>query len=163
MNPHIQDFFKLIRSSFRYRLFTLMKLPAAFIAGVMVREVDENKCRVTVPFKWLTQNPFRSTYFACLSMAAEMSTGILAMAQIYKRKPSVSMLVVKVESEYFKKASGRTQFICEDGAKFTEAVEESIRTGEARTVQARSIGTNANGEQVAAFTITWSFKAKPTT
>jgi len=163
MNPHIQDFYKLIRSSFRYRMFTLMKLPAAFIAGVRVREVDENHCRVTVPFKWLTQNPFRSTYFACLSMAAEMSTGILAMAQLYKRKPAVSMLVVKVESAYFKKATGRTQFICNDAAKFSEAVDETIRTGEPVTVAAQSIGTNASGEQVAVFTITWSFKAKPTT
>jgi hypothetical protein len=27
----------------------------------------------------VSQNPFRSTYFACLSMAAEMSTGALAL------------------------------------------------------------------------------------
>ena len=156
-------FLKLINSPVKFRLFLLSKLPSAFFFFVRVRYADEKKCVVTVPYKWLSQNPFKSTYFACLGMAAEMSTGILAMAQIYKRKPSVSMLVVKVESEYFKKAAGRTQFICEDGAKFTEAVEESIRTGEARTVQARSIGTNANGEQVAVFTITWSFKAKSTT
>ncbi len=158
-----KQFLQLIKHPVKFRIFLLSKLPSAFFSGVRVVHADEKKCTVKVPYKWFSQNPFKSTYFACLAMAAEMSTGILAMAQIYKRKPSVSMLVVKVESEYFKKAAGRTQFICEDGAKFTEAVEESIRTGEARTVQARSIGTNANGEQVAVFTITWSFKAKSTT
>ena len=141
-------------------MFLFTKLPAAYFAGVRVREMDEKKSVVTVPYKWLSQNPFRSTYFACLSMAAEMSTGVLAMAQLHKINPPVSMLVVKVESEYFKKATARTSFICEDGELFQQAIEETIATGEARTVKAKSIGTNKDGEVVATFFITWSFKRK---
>lgn len=141
-------------------MFLFTKLPAAFFAGVRVQEADEHRCIVTVPYKWLSQNPFRSTYFACLSMAAEMSTGALAMAHLYKINPPVSMLVVKVQSEYFKKATGRTTFICEDGGLFDKAIEETIATGEARTVRAKSIGKNKEGEVVAEFYITWSFKAK---
>lgn len=163
MNPNTPAFIKLMKHPVKFRMFLFTKLPAAFIAGVRVREVDEKHCVVTVPFKWLSQNPFRSTYFACLSMAAEMSTGALAMAQLYKINPPVSMLVVKVESEYFKKATGRTSFVCEDGALFQQAVEETIATGEARTVRARSVGTNKEGEVVAEFYITWSFKAKSKT
>ena len=144
----------------KFRMFHFTKLPAAFFAGVRVREVDERRCVVTVPYKWLSQNPFRSTYFACLSMAAEMSTGSLAMAHLYKINPPVSMLVVKVESEYFKKATGRTSFVCEDGGLFEKAIEETITTGEARTVKAKSIGKNKDGEVVAEFYITWSFKVK---
>ncbi len=141
-------------------MFLLSKLPSAFFAGVRVRDVNEVSCAVTVPYKWFSQNPFRSTYFACLSMAAEMSTGALAMAHIYKRQPQVSMLVVKVESEYFKKATGRTTFICEDGLLIKKAIEESVATGEARSVRANSVGRNKDGEIVAEFFITWSFKAK---
>ncbi|HEX4877368.1 MAG TPA: DUF4442 domain-containing protein, partial [Chitinophagaceae bacterium] len=114
----------------KFRMFLFVKLPAAYLAGVRLREVDENRCLVTVPYKWLSQNPFRSTYFACLSMAAELSTGALAMAHLYKTDPPVSMLVVKVESEYFKKATGRTRFVCEDGNLFKNAVAETIATGE---------------------------------
>lgn len=125
-----------------------------------MREADEKRCLVTVPYKWLSQNPFKSTYFACLSMAAEMSTGSLAMAQLYKINPPVSMLVIKVESEYFKKATGRTSFVCEDGELFQKAVEETIATGEPRIVKARSVGKNKEGEMVAEFYITWSFKVK---
>ena len=95
MSNHAADFIQLAKHPFKFRLFLFSKLPAAFFSGVRVREIDENKCVVSVPFKWLTQNPFRSTYFASLSMAAEMSTGALALAQIYKRSPPVSMLVVK--------------------------------------------------------------------
>ena len=93
-------------------------------------------------------------------MAAEMSTGALAMAHVYKRKPAISMLVVKVESEYFKKATGRTTFICEDGEALLKTIQDSIETGEGRTFRAKSTGRNANNETVAEFYITWSFKAR---
>ena len=141
-------------------MFLFTKLPAAFFAGVRVREVDEKRCRVTVPYKWLSQNPFKSTYFACLAMAAEMSTGVLGLMQLHKRKPAISMLVVNLEAAYFKKAVGRTSFICEDGELIQTAVEETIATGEAKVVRAKSVGKNKEGEVVAEFYITWSFKAK---
>jgi Domain of unknown function (DUF4442) len=160
MSNHAADFIQLVKHPFKFRLFLFSKLPAAFFSGVRVKEMDESKCIVSVPFKWLTQNPFRSTYFASLSMAAEMSTGALALAQIYKRNPPVSMLVVKVESEYFKKATDKTYFTCNDGQLFYNAVEESIATGEGRTIRAKSIGVNDKSEVVAEFYITWSFKAK---
>lgn len=160
MNSNTKEFIGLMKHPLKFRSFLLMKLPSAFFAGVRIRDIDEKHCVVTVPFKWFSQNPFRSTYFACLSMAAEMSTGALAMAHLYKRNPSVSMLVVKVESEYFKKAIGRTTFICEDGETMLNVIEESIITGEGKIVRARSTGKNADGEIVAEFYITWSFKGK---
>lgn len=158
-----QEFIRLVKHPVKFRLFLFSKLPAAFFSGVRVKDIDENRCVVAIPFKWLTQNPFRSTYFASLSMAAEMSTGALSLAHIYKRKPPVSMLVVKTEANYFKKAIDKTTFVCEDGALIKQMIDESIATGEARSVRAKSIGKNKAGEIVAEFFITWSFKAKQKT
>jgi hypothetical protein len=160
MNPNLPAYIKLMKHPVKFRMFLITKLPAAYIAGVRVRELDEKSCLVTVPYKWLSQNPFRSTYFACLSMAAEMSTGALAMAHLYKINPPVSMLVVKVDSEYFKKATGRTYFVCEDGENFQKVIQETTATGEARIVKAKSVGKNKEGVVVAEFYITWSFKVK---
>lgn len=160
MNPNAAAFIKMMKSPVKFRIFLLSKLPAAYFAGLRVKEADERKCKIAVPYKWMSKNPFRSTYFACLSMAAEMSTGALAMAQLYKLDTPVSMLVVKVDSEYFKKATGTTYFVCSDGELFQTAVEETIRTGEPRTVKAKSIGRNTAGDVVAEFYITWFFKAK---
>lgn len=160
MSEHISSFIRLMTSPVKFRLFLLAKLPSAFFSGVRVRQMDEHRCEVTVPFKWFSQNPFRSTYFACLSMAGEMSTGVLGMAHLYKANPPVSMLVLKVESEYFKKAIARTTFVCEDGELFKKMISEAIATGEARTVRARSIGRNKEGEVVCEMYVTWSFKAK---
>ena len=160
MNSGAASFIRLMKHPVKFRLFLLSKLPSAYFAGVRVREVDEEKCVVTVPYKWFSKNPFRSTYFACLSMAAEMSTGSLAMAHLYKRKPAVSMLVIKVESTYYKKAVGTTFFTCNDGGLFEKAIDETTATGEAREVKARSVGKNKEGEVIAEFFVTWSFKAR---
>src|SRR6186713_3134936 len=160
MESNFQLFSEQMTSPLKFRMFLLSKLPSAYFSGVRVKSLDENKCEVSIPFKWFSQNPFRSTYFACLSMAAEMSTGALAMAHSYRGDPPISMLVVRTEADYFKKATGPTQFRCTDGAAILAVIREAIATGEARTFRARSLGTNTAGEQVAEFFITWSFKVR---
>lgn len=154
------SFIRLVQHPVKFRLFLLSKLPSAYFAGVRVRAISEKACTVSVPYKWFSTNPFRSTYFACLAMAAEMSTGALSMAHLYKIKPSVSMLVVGLEAEYFKKATGKTSFVCNDGEAIQQAIATTLQTGEGVTVKATSIGTNEQGEEVARFYITWSFRAK---
>ncbi len=153
-------FFELVKHPIKFRLFLLYKLPSAFFSGLRVRLVDQEKCVVTVPYKWFSTNPFKSTYFACLSMAAEMSTGVLAMGQIYKQNPEISMLVLKVEGNFLKKATGLTTFICTDGIIVKELVQEALISGKATTGVMRSIGKNNEGGTVAEFAITWSFKRK---
>ena len=153
-------FYALARNPLKFRLFLLTKLPSAFFSGVRLREINEEKCVVSVPCKWFSRNPFRSTYFACLAMAAEMSTGALAMACLYKRKPAVSMLVLNVQGEYLKKAVRRTLFTCHAGREFRECVEKAVSSGEPQTLTATSTGQDDEGNIIANFTITWSFKAR---
>lgn len=153
-------FIKLIKHPFKFNLFMLTKLPSAFFCGVRVLGADEGACSVKVPYKWLSQNPFKSTYFACLAMAAEMSTGLLCLMHLHKRQPAVSMLVVKIEGEFFKKATSVTRFTCEDGKAIRQTIEDAVLNKEAKTITATSTGRNGEGELVAIFTVTWSFKVK---
>jgi len=153
-------FLNLARSKTKFKGYLLTKLPAAFFAGLKVAKADADQCTITIPYRWSTRNPFRSIYFACLGMAAEMSTGILAMANVYNHKPGISMLVINMEANFTKKATGRTNFTCKDGQKIREAVERAKATGEAQTVRTHSIGTSKEGDVVAEFFITWSFKVK---
>ena len=160
MSTTAREFIRLMKHPVKFRMFLFFKLPAAFFSGVRIKEIDEEKAVVTVPYKWFSQNPFKSTYFACLAMAAEMSTGTLAMMHIHKRQPAVSMLVVKLEAVYFKKATGITGFTCSDGAALRAVIEKAGNTGEAQTFLATSNGVNGKGEKIADFFITWSFKRK---
>ncbi|MCU0321505.1 MAG: DUF4442 domain-containing protein [Chitinophagaceae bacterium] len=160
MNTHFTSFQQLITNPIKYRLFMLTKLPMGFLSGLKMVELNEQSASVSVRFKWLNQNPFRSIYFAVLSMAAELSTGVLAFGNIYNRKPAVSMLVSKVEGEFFKKAIGKIVFTCNDGTIIAKAIEQTIATGEGVVVNCTSTGVNEQGEIVASFIFTWSFKSK---
>ena len=153
-------FISLVQNPFKFTFFLLAKLPAAFFSGVRLKYADESHAVVTVPYKWFSKNPFKSTYFACLSMAAEMSTGILAMAHTYQKEPAISLLVIKTEGIFLKKATGITTFTCEDGLAFEQAVNEAASSGKSTSLAARSAGKDKNGDIVAEFVITWSFKAK---
>ncbi len=156
----MNSFLQLVNHPFKFRLYLLYRLPAAFFSGIKVKEYTLEKCTTSVPYKWLTQNPFRSTYFASLSMAAEMSTGLLALNNVYQRKPAISMLVIKMEAQYFKKATGITFFTCKEGTQIANAVNEAINDAEGKSVTITSTGRNENGELIAEFVFTWSFKVK---
>lgn len=105
-------------------------------------------------------NPFKSIYFAVEAMAAEMCSGMLAFGQVYQRTPKVSMLVVKMEVAFIKKATGVVLFSCEEGKMIERAINDAIATGEGKTMVCKSVGKNSEDEIVAEFNITWSFKAK---
>lgn len=162
MDQQNQKLIRMIRNPFKFKWYLFTRLPSAFFSGIMIKEVNLQHCTVSIRYRWFTRNPFRSTYFACLSMAAEMSTGALAMLHAYSRKPSVSMIVTRVESSYFKKATTITYFTCNDGIKLNEAIENAMRSEESFTCEAYSEGKNETGELVASFVITWSFKARTT-
>lgn len=154
-----EKFFRLVRSSWRMRLFLLWKLPAAWFMGISVRACDASQAVVRLPYGWRSQNPFRSTYFAAQCAAAELSTGLLALAALQEQAP-VSMLVVKIEAEFFKKASATLLFTCDDGAAIQAAIARTLADGEAQLFRAESVGRLPDGSEAARMYITWSFKRK---
>lgn len=149
-----------ITSPLKLKAYLLYKLPMGFLAGLKVIKLESETCQVTVPYRWLNQNPFQSTYFAVLSMAAEFSTGVLALLHSQNPDYKVGTLVINLEAEFVKKATGITTFTCSDGNLFAEAIAKSIQTGEAIPIKATTVGTNAQGEIESKFAITWSVKAK---
>ena len=155
-----EAFFLLVANPVKFRMFLLKNLPAAYFSGLKIESVNEAKSVVSIPYKWFTRNPFRCTYFACLSMAAEMSTGILSMANTYKRSPKVSLLVIAIEGKFYKKATGLTRFICEEGKIIQETVEAAVVAGAPQAVKILSSGFNEQNELIAEFWITWSFKRR---
>lgn len=153
-------FEKLANNRFKFGWFMLIKLPSAWLCGVRLRHLDASRAQASVPYKWLSQNPFNSIYFACLAMAAELSTGALGLAYLYQRQPSVSMLVVGIHMKFLKKANSRIVFTCDDGALFDDIIKQAVATGEPQTLVAHSVGTTASGEVVCEFSVEWSFRAR---
>lgn len=140
--------------------FLLFKLPSAFICGVRVKAIDEDRCIVSVKHRWINQNPFNSMYFAVQAMAAELSTGALVMFQIQKSDRKISMLVANNKGNFTKKATGRITFVCNDGHLIEKAIKETIATGEGHTFWMKSIGTDEKGIQVSEMDFEWSVRVK---
>ena len=138
----------------------LTSLPAALFSGVRVLEVDEHASSIGIRYSWFSKNPFKSIYFACLAMAAELASGVLALVHTTDKQPIVSMLVFNVQASFHKKAVGKIIFKCADGDKISNAVEKAIATGEGVTCEALSQGFDEEGNCVAEFRITWTFKQK---
>ncbi|GGK60018.1 DUF4442 domain-containing protein [Rufibacter glacialis] len=153
-------FRKLITNPVKLKLFLFKNLPMAYLAGIRVKRLTDQEAQVTIKYKYLTKNPFKSIYFACLAMAAEMASGVMSMMYLYQAQPSVSMLVVGMEAEFSKKAVGTITFTCSDGEAIAAAVRETQRTGQGSALQTLSIGHDEQGEEVARFRITWSYKAR---
>ena len=147
-------------SPWKLRGFFLAKLPLALAAGVRLHELDRERCTTSVPFGWRTQNPFRSTYFAALSMAGELSTGALAMLATRLAPEPVALLIVGLRASFEKKAVARATFVCADGARAFAAVASTLATGEPATAEMETVGRLADGTVVARFTFTWSFKVR---
>ena len=160
MTPNFTAIRALIMHPIKFWLYMLAKLPRGCVAGLKLIQLEPGQAAVQVKYKWLTQNPFGSMYFAVLSMAAEFSSGILCLANIYKSDPAISMLVVKMESHFYKKAVGVITFTCSDGDAIIDIVKTAKETGEGVTLVSKSTGVNQNSEVIAEFFITWSLKAK---
>jgi acyl-coenzyme A thioesterase PaaI-like protein len=157
--PAQQAFRQQVLNPLKLGLFLLRKLPMAWLAGLRLTTLTPEAATVTIRYKYLTQNPFRSIYFAALAMAAELASGIQAMLHTQGGGP-VSMLVVGLQADFSKKAVGLITFTCPDGAAIAHAVAKSRATGEGRTVVCTSTGRDEAGDVVAVFQVTWSFKAK---
>ena len=140
--------------------FMLFKLPLAYIGGVRVKELTRTRAVVKIKHRWMNQNPFRSLFWAAQGMAAEMSTGVLVIQEIRNSGREISMLVTHQEGSFFKKATGRITFTCDDGELVQSAIQQSIISGEGQQIILNSIGKNEDGVEVCYFKFHWSLKVK---
>ncbi len=136
----------------------LSRLPSAIFWRLRIKTLSKEKCEVTIPYFWRSQNPFKSIYFAAMAGAAELSTGALCQLAL-AGKGKFSMLVVDFRAEYYKKANEKITFTCNQGVELFELID-SLNPEESAQLTMISSGKNPQGVEVAKFFVTWSFKRK---
>lgn len=151
---------KRITNRWMLRAFFAGKLPLGGLSGMRVVSLDGDKCTSVIKLSWMTRNPFGTTYFAALAMAAELCNGAMTLMYVDGAKPGVATFPVAMTSSFDKAAKGRTYFTCESGPEFRAAIAETQKTGEPVSVEALTIGRNEAGEEVCRFVFTWSFKRR---
>jgi len=158
LNTQALDYQKKMVNPMVFWFAMLSKLPSAVFWRFRMKSLSPEKCEVTIPYFWRSQNPFKSIYFAALAGAAELSTGALCQLAI-AGKGKFSMLVVDFRAEYFKKAADKITFTCNQGLELFELIDSMEPNGTNQLTMVSS-GKNPAGEEVARFYVTWSFKRK---
>lgn len=155
----MDGFTQKINNKWLFSIFTLTKLPSLWFWGVRVDSFTPSACNILIKYSWFTKNPFHSVYFSALSGAAELSTGLLVQ-RLALSKGNVSMLVVKADSHFIKKATGNIVFYCQQGNEVDLAFQSLVKSGDTTQLVLQSIGKNEAGDEVARFSFTWSLKKK---
>lgn len=154
------DISSIFRSRWKLKLFFITHLPMAFLSGLKIKAFDEERAVVTLPYSYLTKNPFRSVYFACQAMAAEFSSAIICLQTLEKYESDLSLLVIGIEAKFIKKATQKISFSCERPEEQDEILDHCISHKSSREITYISTGRNMDGEKVSEFHITWSFKPR---
>ena len=160
MNETQKKFCRKMTNRFLFKAYAIQKLPLALLTGLKIIELGKSKCITRVKYSYLNKNPFKSTFWAVLGMAAELSTGAYALLATKGKEESIAVILVGTHAEFVKKATGISTFTCSNWLEFDKAVGRAIETGEPQKATGRSIGSNSDGETIALFEFTWSFKIR---
>lgn len=143
-----------------FNRFLLLKLPSAFLCGVRLRSLNKERAVVTVTLNFLNKNPFKSMFWAVQGMAAELATGAIILSEVRNSTVPISMLVIRNEAEFLKKAKGKITFTCTDVALVKNQFATQVQSDTGTRFWMQSEGVDQQGDVVSRFRFEWSIKAK---
>jgi hypothetical protein len=143
-----------------FKAYLLYRLPLAAWSGLRLVRLDEAGCVVRLPGGWRTRNPFGSTYFAAQTMAAEMSTGAVAMALVRATAPSLAFILREIRCVFARRIEGASTYAFADVAGMRAAIARALASGESESFVARVKGSSRPDETASEFEVTWSFKRR---
>ena len=85
----------------------------------------------------------------------------MVMSCIRASKKNVSMLVANNKATFYKKATGKITFTCNDGKLIEQTIKDAVLSGEGKTCWMKSEGFNEDGILVSVFEFEWTLKVKP--
>jgi hypothetical protein len=147
---------KQLLSPWKLRLWMLRSLTMGLLTGMIIVELNEEGCRVKLKDRWWIRNPFRSVYWAVMSMAAEMSTGALLYA--YASEPKVQFILVEMKAKFYKKVRGKSFYFCRAGEAIRKELAELQNTNDTRMVILPALALDESGTTVAEFEFYWQLR-----
>ncbi len=147
-------------NSIKYTFFLFFQLPSAFFCGVRLKYLDSLKSIVSINHSWFNKNPFKSIFWAAQGMAAELTTGSLIKNAIKESGVNVSYLVVENKSSFYKKATGKIIFECNQGKELQDLFNSFDKDNNKAIIELKSVGVDSNNVKVSEFSFTWSLKVR---
>ena len=144
------------------RFFGFFKVPMIFYCRPKVIDINENSVTVKISLNRRTKNHVGSMYLGALSVGADITSAMLALELIKQSNRKIIPIFKDFHADYFKRAEGDVHFVCDEGMKIKELVNQVInsnnRVNEKIIVNAY-VPDTGNKEPVATFTLTLSLKS----
>lgn len=149
-----------LKHKWKLRLWMVSKLPMGLISGMYITELNESNCIVLLKDRWWIHNPFRSVFWAVMSMAAELSTGALLVTQA--QPAGIQFILVGFEAKFLKKAKGKSFYFCHSGEDVERAISDLLITSATSTIVLPSLAKDEAGQILAEFQCYWQLRKTTT-
>jgi hypothetical protein len=121
-----------------------------------IKSLDHNGCTVVLKDHWWIRNPFKSVFWAVMGMAAELSTGALVYS--FASGTGVKFILVGMEAQFFKKAKGKTSYVCDSGQEISRKLEQMMNTDDPGVVIMPAYAKDESGNVLAEFKFQWQLR-----
>tara|TARA_B110000014_G_scaffold171592_1_gene122062 strand:- start:6932 stop:7414 length:483 start_codon:yes stop_codon:yes gene_type:complete len=155
------------KDRFKYNLylwyFGLTKVRLINYCRPQIVDVSEKGVTLLIPLNRRTRNHVKSMYIGVMTVGVDLVTGFTAMLKIRESKRNVILIFKDMKANFLKRAEGDVHYICNEGKKIAQAVDETLKTGERVNLLVPVTATvpeKFGDEPVAEFSITLSLKEK---
>lgn len=155
------------KDRFKYNLylwyFGLTKVRLINYCRPQIVDVSEKGVTLLIPLNRRTKNHVKSMYIGVMTVGVDLVTGFTAMLKIRESKRNVILIFKDMKANFLKRAEGDVHYICNEGKKIAQAVDETLKTGERVNLLVPVTATvpeKFGDEPVAEFSITLSLKEK---
>ena len=146
----------------KWMLFLLgfAKIPIIGFIKPRLIVLDDEKATVKIRFRRRSKNHLNSMYFGALAVGADVAAGLHAFYFAEKMGKKVSFAFKGMNAEFLMRAESDIEFISEDGAKVSDAMNRSLESGERINEPIMVLAKNTKNEVVATFEMIVSVKVK---
>ncbi|MBI2602564.1 MAG: DUF4442 domain-containing protein [Deltaproteobacteria bacterium] len=121
-------FLERLKETVTLRLWGFFKVPMIYWAGPKVLELNDDRCEILIPLKYLTKNHFNSLYISAQVTGADIAGGLLALRHAKNQKGKVSVIFKEIRGDFKKRPEEDTIFSCTDGKEIAALVKQAIQT-----------------------------------
>ena len=147
--------------SMKLRMITWWQIPVICYCRPQIIHLDDEYCKLRIPFNWRTRNHVQSMYIGVFTVGADLTGGLLTLRSIQKRKRKVVLIFKDFNANFFKRAEKDVIFICRDGVEIDHAVQQAVDKGERVNLPINitaMLSQDTESDPVANFRLTLSIK-----
>jgi len=147
--------------SMKLRMITWWQIPVICYCRPQIIHLDDEYCKLLIPFNWRTRNHVQSMYIGVFTVGADLTGGLLTLRSIQKRKRKVVLIFKDFNANFFKRAEKDVIFICRDGVEIDHAVQQAVDKGERINLPINitaMLSQDTEDDPVANFRLTLSIK-----